>query len=112
MSRISSILKLSPEQNAAVDVCVRRFRYVDLQGMLAELETQGIGLAKSTLHRYVVKLRDRDGMHAGSADDVVVVIVERSTGQTTTLTTGASRAAVVAVIEGLKIRSADFPSVQ
>lgn len=72
--------------------------------MVDALKFQGISLSKSALHRYVQKLETHDGQFAGTADDVVVVIVERSTGDTTTLTTGVSKAALIGIIEGLKTR--------
>ena len=108
MARVSSISGLSPEQHAAVDTCIRRYRYVDLAGMLETLKLQGIFLSKSALHRYVQKQQIKDGLHAGTSDDVVVVIVERSTGDTTTLTTGVSKAALIGLIEGLKVQTADL----
>ena len=109
MSRPHSVLGLSLQHHATVEACIRRSRYVDILGMVAELKDQGIVMSKSALHRYVVKLKARDGMHAGTSNDVVVVIVERSTGETTTMTTGASRAALVGLIEELNKRLADFP---
>ncbi|WP_081889043.1 DUF3486 family protein [Comamonas aquatica] len=98
MSRASSVLLLTPEQHALVDASIRRHRYVNLAGMLAELEKDGIKLSRSGLHRYVVGLKEQDAMFNGTNDDLVVVMMERSTGSITTLTTNLSRQAVIGLI--------------
>ena len=101
MGRASNILYLSPEQRAIVDACIRRHHYVDIVVAVAELEAKGIELSKSGLHRYALKLKERDALHAGTQDGTIVIIVERGTGAVTTLTTGASRDAIAGMIAGL-----------
>lgn len=98
MSRASSVLLLSPEQHSLVDACIRRHRYVNLAGMLSDLDKDGIRLSRSGLHRYVVGLKEQDAMFNGTNDDLVVVMLERSTGSVTTMTTNLSRQAVIGLI--------------
>lgn len=110
MSRASSILLLSPEQHALVDACIRRHRYVSLSSMLTELEKEGITLSRSGLHRYVVTLKKQDVMFNGTNDDLVVVLIERSSGRVTTMATSLSRQAVIGLIgQGAKQEKALFP---
>ncbi len=101
MPRLSSVLYLQPEQRAQVDACIRRHQHVNGLGVLKELGAAGINLSRSSLYRYMEKLRAKDALHTGTADDTVVVIVERATGATTTLTTSATGTAVLAMISNL-----------
>lgn len=110
MSRVSSVLLLLPEQHALVDACIRRHRYVSLTSMLAALEKDGIKLSRSGLHRYVVTLKEQDVMFNGTKDDLVVVLMERSSGRVTTMTTNLSRQAVIGLIgQGAVQDTALFP---
>lgn len=101
MGRISSVNKLSPEQHAVVDSCIRRRRFSNLDGIASELDGVGIKMSRSALHRYVQSLRSKDGLHTGTISDTIVVIFERGTGTVTTLATGATRSAIVAMIEAI-----------
>lgn len=101
MGAISIANKLTAEQNLMMDSCIRRYRFVNLQGIRDELNETGITISKSALHRYVQKLQRLDGLHQGTADDTVVVVIKRSTGSVISLTTTASMTSIVALIEGI-----------
>lgn len=99
MGRIFSIHYLEPEQHAKVDACLRRHRFANLDAMLAELQADGISISRSALHRYARDLKARDVEQVGTADNTVVVIMERASGTVRTITTAASGAAIAALIE-------------
>lgn len=101
MGRIFSANYLSPEHHAAVDACIRRRRFSNIDGMVAELHDAGIKISRSAMHRYVRLLKSKDGQHTGTLNDTIVMVVERGTGTVTTLTTGATKAAIVAMIESI-----------
>jgi len=101
MSRSSKVLYLTPQQRATVDACIRKHHYVNILKIVAHLAEDGIELSKSGLHRYAVQLRARDAQHAGTVDDTLVIIVERSTGATTSLTSSASRDAITGAVASL-----------
>lgn len=82
-----------------VDRIIRAYRYLDLDGIVEELEEQGISLARSSVHRYLVDLRERDSMCAQPAEDTIVTIVERSTGVVRVIKTAATAEALVSLIE-------------
>ena len=101
MGRKNAVERMEPETAAAVDAVIRQRRYGTLDEILGELEDKGISMSRSALGRYVIALRERDARHLGSPHDLVVVIMERSTGSTTTLTTAADKSALIAAIERL-----------
>jgi len=100
MGRIHTVNYLSPQQHATVDSCIRKHRFCNLDGILSELRESGIELARSSLHRYLRDMRSKDSLHTGTTDNTIVTIVERASGTTKTVSTGATAAAVVAMIEG------------
>lgn len=100
MGRFYAVNYLTPSQHAAVDACIRRRRFCGLEAILAELAESGIKLSKSGLHRYMLDMRAKDSLHTGSIDNTIVTIVERDSGTTKTLSTGATAAAIVAMIVG------------
>ncbi len=53
----------------------------------------------SALHRYCQRIQQRDSTFSGTADDTIVVIIERGTGATTTISTPLTREALTALIE-------------
>lgn len=100
MGRFYAVNYLSPEQHCAVDACIRRHRFCGIETILAELAQSGIKLSKSGLHRYMQDMRSKDSLHTGTTDNTIIIIVERDSGTTKTLSTGATAAAIVAMIEG------------
>lgn len=101
MGRNSALDHLTPEQRTAVESCIRQHYYVRNSEVSKSLATQGIHLTRSTVHRIAMRLKARDGDRLGSADNTVVVVMERDTGATATVTTGASRDSVLAALSGL-----------
>lgn len=101
MSRISIANKLTAAQNLIMDSCIRRNRFVGIEDIRAELVEGGIKISKSALHRYMQKLKQLDGLHEGTPDDTVVVVMKRSTGSVISLTTTASMASIVSLIESI-----------
>ena len=100
MGRISTIKRLDLSSRATVDRVIRAHAYLDVDRIVAELEAEGIELARSTLHRYLVGLRERDALCAQPGEDTVITIVERSTGVVRVIKTSASADALVSLIEG------------
>ena len=102
MSKASKVLYFTPEQRAAVDVCIRRHHYINILKVVELLDKDGIKISKSSLQRYAAQLRLQDAQLAGTKADTLVIIVERGTGAVTNLTSGASRDAIAGVIAGLE----------
>ena len=101
MSRISIANKLTAAQNLIMDSCIRRNRFVGIEDIRAELVEGGIKISKSALHRYMQKLKQLDDLHESTPDDTVVVVMKRSTGSVISLTTTASMASIVSLIESI-----------
>lgn len=101
MARLSSILKLSPEQHAVVDNVIRYHRYAGLDLMVVKLADQDIKITRASLHRYVTKLREQDQLFLGEADDTVVIIMSRSSGVVQTIKTSATLESVCAHVASL-----------
>ena len=101
MGRASKIDLLTPGQQLTMDRCVRAYRYRDLDGLLEDLKAQGIEMSRSALHRYVVKLQQRDALCAGPEEGTIVTIVERGSGSVRVLKTAATGQAVAALIANI-----------
>lgn len=101
MGRTSTVKALTAEENLLVDACIRRRRFVSIDAIREELTEGGIEISRASLHRYMQRLRLSDGLHLGTANDTVVVVMKRSTGSVISLTTTASMDMVVALIEGI-----------
>lgn len=100
MGRLSAITRFDAPTQVIIDRCIRAHRYQEYHKAVNELAAQGIKVARSTLHRYAVGLRERDAMTAYPEEGTVVTIVERSTGLVRVVKTSASAEALVALIEG------------
>lgn len=99
MGRYHSIDLLPVEQHEQVNQCIRMHRYMNLDAILADIHEQGIEqLSRSALGRYIPQLRARDEMKVAPAEDTIVTIVERSTGEVRVVKTTASAAYVAAQI--------------
>lgn len=101
MPRLSTVLKLSPEQHAKVDALIRHYRYVNTDAVQQLLEQEGIAFTRSALHRYMARLKRADGAQLTGDDRTVIVLIDRATGATTTVTSPASKEAVLASISAL-----------
>ena len=102
MGRTSTAQGLTAEQNIVLDDCIRRHRFVDINAINKDLVAIGINYSRTALHRHMQKLAIQDALHAGTKDDTVIIVIERSTGSTTSITTTASKQMIVALISGLK----------
>ena len=101
MGRLSTIDLLPRPQKLFVESTIRTHRYHQIDCVQALIKEAGIVVSRSALHRYFQKLADRDARHRGNPDDLVIILVERSTGSTTTLTTAVCKRVVVEAIERL-----------
>jgi hypothetical protein len=101
MGNVSTVKKLTAEQNLAVDSCIRRRRFVNINAIRADLSESGIEISRSALHCYMQKLKRLDGQNCGTPNDTVIVVMKRSTGSVINLTTSASMDMVIALIEGI-----------
>ena len=71
-----------------------------LDAILADVHACGIDtISRSALGRYVPTLKMQDGLQAFTAEETIVTIVERSSGQVRIIKTSASAAMVAAQIE-------------
>ncbi len=89
---------LNPLALDRVNRIIREHRYVNLAQVQDQLEKDGLSVKKSTLHRYVVQLRERDALCARPEEDTIVTIVERSTGEVRVVKTAISAEAVAALL--------------
>lgn len=103
MGNTSTVKKLTAEQNQLVDSCIRRRRFVSIDAIRAELSSSGVEISRGSLYRYMQSLKVRDGLHLGTPDDVVVVVMRRSTGSLMSLTTSASTEMILAMFGGLPV---------
>lgn len=100
MSRIPAVLKLTPVQHATVDAVLRKWRFSDLDGMVAELAEAGITISRSALHRYAAKLRKSKSVPPAYAPASIVVVIDAQSGATITVPSHATPEAIAALIEG------------
>jgi len=98
MGRLTSIDKLPEHERMAVDRCIREHRYMGIENMVLALVEQGIKVNRSSLHRYTVKLRDKDATLATPDEGTIVTIVERATGQVRLVKCAASAEAIATLI--------------
>lgn len=102
MGHLSSFLYLSPEQHAFADACIRRHRHARLDVIQEELKAAGIEISRSTIGRYVKKLREQDGGLVDENVATVVTIVDRANGHVVVLKTPFASAILAAHIEELR----------
>ncbi|CAM3935386.1 DUF3486 domain-containing protein [Paracidovorax anthurii] len=106
MGRLSTIDLLPVTEKLFVESTIRAHRYQQINRAHALIRGAGIKVSRSALARHFQKLADHDAQHRDTPHDLVVILIERSTGSTTTLTTVADRALVVCAIEQLSTPSA------
>lgn len=87
MSAYSSIYDLSAKQQMGLDTLIRSHNYAHIRELLeAAKATLDLDLARSTLHRYVLRLKERDRLLIGSRPEgSTVIVVDHETGQITRL---------------------------
>lgn len=98
MGRLTGIELLPEHEKMAVDRCIREHRYTGLDDMVSELAEQGIKVNRSSLHRYLLKLRDKDATLATPEEGTIVTIVERATGEVRLVKSAASADAIATLI--------------
>jgi len=89
---------LPEAERIAIDRSIREHRYMLLDEIVADLTAQGITVGRSSLHRYVVKLREKDATLATPEEGTIVTIVERSSGEVRLVKTAASAEAIATLI--------------
>lgn len=99
MGRHCSIRTLGPAKSNTVDQVIRAYRYIHLDDMVLELADRGIKIARSTLHRYLRALRERDMLCARPEEGTIVTIVERATGEVRVIKCCIASADLHAIIE-------------
>lgn len=95
MTRLRITAKLTPEKEARVHELMRKHRYMNVDVVQAKLAKIGVEMSRATVHRSMQRLQRSD------ATNVLVVVVDRRTGETTTVSTGAEVPAVLAAIAAL-----------
>ena len=101
MGRIYKAFCLPPRDRLIVDASIRKHAYSNIEAIKDELQQQGIAYARSSLHRYIGFLKAEDTPRAAAHEDTVVMIVERSSGRTTVVTTSATAEEVSTEIDRL-----------
>ncbi len=104
MGRLNSIDNLPAAEFERVNAAIRQHRYRQGCEVLEELKELGISLTRSALYRYIQRLKKEDGTRMRG--NLVVTIVELTTGTVTTLGSTASAASLIQVIQGLEQPSA------
>ena len=98
MGRLLKIELLPEAERIAIDRSIREHRYMLLDEIVADLTAQGIVVGRSSLHRYVVKLRENDATLATPEEGTIVTIVERGSGEVRLVNTAASAEAIATLI--------------
>jgi hypothetical protein len=98
MGRNTKIESGPEHERMAIDRCIREHRYMGLDDMVFDLAAQGITVNRSSLHRYMLKLRDRDSTLAAPEEGTIVTIIERSTGEVRLVKSAASAEAIATLI--------------
>jgi hypothetical protein len=98
MPRLSSIEKLTPEQQAQVDAIIRRHRYADLDGVKFELEELGIKTSRSAVHRYAQRLNESDSLNETGKGTTIVLVIDTLSDQSRMIRTAVSPDAVISAI--------------
>lgn len=62
MTRTSTVVLMTPEQQSTVDALLRRYRYICIDLVNGELAKRGIKISRSALHRHAKWLQAADKM--------------------------------------------------
>jgi hypothetical protein len=98
MSRPTKIEQGPEHIRIAIDRCIREHRYMGIDDMHTDLAAQGVSVTRSSLHRYMLKLRDKDATLATPEEGTIVTIVERATGEVRLVKSVASADAIATLI--------------
>ena len=98
MGRNTKIDKGPDHERIAIDRCIREHRYMGLDDMVSALAAQGVSVNRSSLHRYMLNLREKDANLASPEEGTIVTIVERSTGQVRLVKSEASADSIATLI--------------
>ena len=103
MAMRSTLRKLTSEDLAQLHARIRESWYADLEGHLAWLSEKGYEITRSSLHRYVVLLRDADA-HRGDEKASLAVRKTNSQGARKRLLErlGALRLEEIGILERLR----------
>jgi hypothetical protein len=98
MGRLLKIEMLPEHERIAIDRCIREHRYMVLDDIVADLAAHGVTVGRSSLHRYMVKLREKDATLAAPEEGTIVTMVERATGEVRLVKSAASADAIATLI--------------
>lgn len=101
MGRSSKVIQMPPEHQARIDALLRRYQYTCIDLVIELLATDGISIARTTLHRYAKRLESMDGLTGNGPDSTVVVVIDLRTGSATQVRTSAKPSTVIAAIADL-----------
>ena len=108
MGRCSSIDLLPGAEKLFVESTIRAHRYQQIDRVHALIKAARIKVSRSALARHFRRLADQDALHCGTPHDLVVIVMERSTGSTTTFTSSAEKRLVIEAIERLSSAPKSF----
>ncbi|TXI16583.1 MAG: DUF3486 family protein [Roseateles sp.] len=98
MGRLQTFQLLTAEQNAAADTIIRAHRYMQIAVVRQKLADAGFVIGRSTLHRYMRQLKQRDLGCMPADARTLVTIVDRAAGHVVALATTASPEEVASLI--------------
>lgn len=82
---LSTINKMPAYMHHKADQIIRSWDYCNLNKILDEFTSVGIeGISKSSLHRYIKKMRKRD-LSIKNISGTLVVLVDMATGEAVTI---------------------------
>lgn len=84
MSNPAFALKMSATARQMVDECIRSHQFYSIDSIRADLQEKGVEVSRSALGRYVKLLREHQGAAPMAKWNTLVVVVDRTTGQTGT----------------------------
>ena len=95
MVRTSKMAQLTPQQEARVHDIMRQHRYANTSIVRVKLAEMGVEMSRATVHRSMQRLQ------RSYANSVLVVIIDRRTGATTSVSTGAQVPDILSAIAAL-----------
>jgi predicted Kef-type K+ transport protein len=98
MSRVRSIVLMTPAQQAHVDTLLRRYGYVCFDQIKRELAAAGILISRSALHRHAKRLRATDQAATTGEGATLIVITDLVSGVSTVLRTSTATPIILGAI--------------
>lgn len=102
MGRNTKIEQGPEHERIAIDRCIRAHRYLGIDKMVADLAEQGVSVNRSSLQRYMSKLREKDATLATPEEGTIVTIVERASGEVRLVKSAASADSIATLIMTFK----------